>query len=268
MKTTQNYIISGGAEGKNRLNILSGILHEHTKSVLERNGVATGISFLDVGCGGGNVSVMAAQMIGNNGRITAIDFDEEIISLNRKDAETMGVPNISYHAMSAYDIGFHNEFDVAYTRFLLSHLQEPLKVLEKIVHSLKPGGRIIAEDVHFSGHFCYPQCSAFDRYVQLYTTAGLQRGQNPEIGTALFSLFKEAGVKDLHFEVTQPAFHTGEGKWMAYITLDKIKDVVIQQGLADATEVNNILSELEAFTKDESTIISLPRIFSVWGVKQ
>jgi ubiquinone/menaquinone biosynthesis C-methylase UbiE len=267
MKTTGEYIISGGIEGKNRLNTLSDILQATTMSLLEANGVKLGASLLDTGCGGGNVSLLAAKMVGDNGNVTAIDFDTEIIALDKQDAINQNVSNIEYHAMSAYDINFKDEFDVAYSRFLLSHLTTPLEVLQKMVQSVKPGGRIIVEDIQFSGHFCHPACQAFDDYITLFTATAKLRGQNADIGPYLFDLFHAAGIKDINFEVIQPSFSKGPGKWMAYITMDKIKDAVVQQGLADMPAINTILNELEAFTNDEQTIISLPRIFRVWGVK-
>jgi len=267
MKTTNDYIISGGEEGKARLNTLSDVLYPTTTTLLANNGVRPGIRFLDAGCGGGNVARMVSEMVGEPGGVTAIDFDAAIIELNKKEALDNGVANISYQAMSAYDMDFDDEFDVVFARFLLTHLTEPGRVLERMLKSVKPGGRILVEDVHFSGHFCYPASEAFDRYISLYTKAAVLRGHNPEIGPSLPALFTKAGIADIGFDVIQPAFSTGSGKWMAYVTMDKIKDSVIAQGLATAEEVGYILSELEAFTKDESTVISLPRIVRVWGVR-
>ena len=267
MEQPNKYIICGGLEGKKRLNVLSDVLYPHTKSLFENNGITKGMSFLDAGCGGGNVSVMASQIVGNTGKITAIDFDEQIIALNQQEASENGITNIQYKAMSIYDIEFKNEFDMAYCRFLLSHLIEPRSALQKLAASVKPGGRIIAEDVHFSGHFCYPHNTAFEKYVALYSQAARKRGHNPEIGPELVTLFRDAGIKEVGFDVIQPAFTTGNGKWMAYITMDKIRDAIEDTGLADKNAITKILSELEDFTNDENTIISLPRIFRVWGVK-
>ena len=176
--------------------------------------------------------------------------------------------NLSFEAMSAYDINYDNTFDVAYSRFLLSHLTEPGRVLDNLVRSVKPGGRVVVEDVHFSGHFCYPAFAAFDRYVELYTTAALQRGQDPEIGPALYSMFQSAGLADIGFGVIQPAFSHGDGKWMGYITLDRIKEPLKNLGLADESTIAALLEQLEGFTRKPDTIISLPRIFRVWGTKQ
>ncbi len=262
-----DYIIHGGLDGKKRLAILSDVLQPYTKALLETNSIAKGSSFLDVGCGGGHVSLLAADCVGDSGSVTAIDFDEAIIALNQQEAMAFGITNIKYHAMSAYDMAFENVFDVAYSRFLLSHLTAPLAILKKMLRSVKPGGRIIVEDIDFSGHFCYPDCSAFTDYVKLFTHASEQRKQHPNIGPLLPSLFHEAGIGHVQFEIIQPAFDSGVGKWMAYITMDAIKEAVITQNLADQSTIDAILEELEVFTKDPNTIISLPRIFRVWGVK-
>lgn len=248
--------------------MLAEVLQQYTRALLEEQGVTPSISFLDVGCGGGNVALMAAQMAGDNGSITGIDFDEEIISLAQQDAVASGMRNISFRAISAYDISYDNEFDVAYARFLLSHLKEPFDVLLKMKNSVKPGGKIIVEDVEFNGHFCYPVCKAFDEYLQYYTIAAQKNGANPDIGPSLFSLFHKAGIEEVGFDMIQPCFNRGPGKWMAYITMDRIKNTLLEHNIADRQTIDRILQELEGFTKDEQTIMSLPRIFRVWGIRK
>jgi ubiquinone/menaquinone biosynthesis C-methylase UbiE len=263
-----NYIISGGAEGKSRLNLLSETLHPYTVDLLSRLGVIESKTFLDVGCGGGNVTMLASQMVGATGHVTGIDFDEEIINLAREDARKSGADNVTFLVKSAYDIEWRNEYDFAYARFLLSHLQSPFEVLQKMVSSVKPGALVVAEDIHFSGHVCYPECKSFDLYVELFKKAAFNNGHNPEIGPSLYSLFVNAGLKNIGFDVILPCYNAGPGKWMAHITLDRIKPSLLKQGLATEEQIHDMLEELEIFTKDEKTIMSLPHIFRVWGVKE
>lgn len=267
MKHVGDYIITGGTEGKKRLNVLSDVLHPHTFSLLEANGLTAGHAFLDVGCGGGNVARMAAAIAGTNGKVVATDFDTEIIALNKEEASAHGIANLTYLALNVYDIEFEGEFDIAYSRFLLSHLTTPEKALENMLQSVKPSGRIVVEDVQFSGHFCYPESKAFSDYVALYAALAHRRGQNPDIGPELPELFHKAGIQDIGFDVIQPAYSTGAGKRMAYITLDKISEPLIAQGLATKLQIETLLCQLHAFTDDETTIMSLPRIFRVWGAK-
>lgn len=263
---SKEYIISGGIEGKTRLNILAGVMHDHTKALLKELGVTDGMSFLDNGCGGGNVAIMAAQLVGEAGRVTAVDFDKEILALAEQDAIARNIPNIIFNSASAYDIDYTAEFDIAYARFLLSHLKNPTDALLRMKQSLKPGGRIIVEDVDFSGHFCYPPNDAFYQYVQYYTILAQQKNADANIGPALVSLFRQAGFKDVGFDVIQPCFNSGDGKWMAWSTFKNITNGLLHHNITDKETTAAILSALEEFTIDANSIMSLPRIFRIWGV--
>ncbi len=262
-----NYIIEGGKEGKKRLDVMAEILNTDTLKLITGNEDLSGKSFLDLGCGGGNLALEVAGLVGENGHVTAIDFDAEIIRLAQADADRKAISNITFKAANAYEIDFNNEFDIVYSRFLLSHLQEPALVINKMLRALKPGGRIIIEDIDFSGHYCYPACEAFDLYVQYFTAAARNNEQDPHIGLSLFQLFQDAGVADIAFDVVQPSHNKGRGKWMAYFTMDKIKEAVIEQGLSTVKDIADILEKLADFTKDERSIISMPRIFRAWGKK-
>lgn len=267
MEEENKYIIKGGEEGKKRLDVIAEILNGHTKQLIEIDSSIEGKRFLDVGSGGGSVSLMASHMVGAKGSVTAIDFDNEIIELSKADAKSLNVENIFYRALDAYELDYENEFDIAYSRFLLSHLQKPEIVLNKMVKSLKQGGRIIIEDIDFSGHFCFPNSEAFDSYLNYFVTAAKNNGQNPNIGLSLFELFKSEQIGEIKFDVIQPFYNDGKGKWMAYFTMDKIKETVIKQKLADSNSIGKLLLELKRFTEDKNSLISLPRIFRVWGVK-
>jgi hypothetical protein len=137
-----------------------------------------------------------------------------------------------------------------------------------MIRAVKPGGRIIVEDIDFSGHFCHPASEAFNLYLHYFVTAAKNNGQDPNIGLRLFALFDAAGVAETGYDVIQPFYNEGKGKWMAYYTMDKIKATVLKQHLAQEEDIDSVLASLEAFTNNQSSIISLPRIFRVWGVKK
>ena len=109
----------------------------------------------------------------------------------------------------------------------------------------------------------------FRSYVDHYSTVSRNNGQNPCIGLSLPGMFQdEPLLEGVTFDVIQPCHHEGPGKWMAYNTMDKIKDTVLQQRLADQAAIDKVLSDLKRFTTDDRSIISLPRIFRVTGVKR
>ena len=60
----QTYIIRGGKKGRERLGTLSRILAPSTNDVLDRAGVGVGAQIIDLGCGGGDVTLELARRAG------------------------------------------------------------------------------------------------------------------------------------------------------------------------------------------------------------
>jgi hypothetical protein len=78
-------------------------------------------------------------------------------------------------------------------------------------------------------------------------------------------MLRTAGLKSIAFEVIQPAHIRGEGKLMAPLTMSRISDALIAENLATENDVQRILRELNRIAADSETLVSLPRIFQVWG---
>jgi hypothetical protein len=51
-----HYVIRGGGDGRERLRLLSGVMRPYTLRLFDRLGIPEGMSCLDVGCGGGDVT--------------------------------------------------------------------------------------------------------------------------------------------------------------------------------------------------------------------
>lgn len=163
-----SYTITGGEQGKRRLNLLAEIMQPTTLRLLADAGLRRGDRCLDLGCGGGNVVLDIARLVGPDGSVTGVDFDPQILELARQDAKDAGAGNVEYHVADAriFDGG---PFDLIYARFLLSHLSEPGNVLARMRQLARPGGRIVVEDTDMSGCYCYPHDPANARFVELYT---------------------------------------------------------------------------------------------------
>ena len=123
------------------------------------------------------------------------------------------------------------------------------------------------EDIQFAGHFSYPACPAFDRYVTLYQDVVRHKGGDPNIGPRLLGMFLDFGLIDVQLEVIQPSYREGPGKRIASVTMEHIREAVVGAGLASHEDINNVVTEINSFADDPRTILSLPRIFQVWGTK-
>jgi ubiquinone/menaquinone biosynthesis C-methylase UbiE len=259
------YAIRGGKQGKERLDVLARVLLPTTTQLFDRAGLIRGMKCLDVGCGGGHVAMLIAGIVGPEGLVIATDTDPEILALAREDAEAAKIINVKFQQLDACASPSHKEFDLAYARFLLSHLHEPGNCLAAMVEACVPGGSIVIEDTDFAGSFCYPACAAYERYKELYQELVQRRGGDPNIGPKLPAMLRRAGIQEVELNVIQPAHIRGEGKWMAPLTMSRISDGLTAEGLATDDKVQRILTELNRVAADCEAVISLPRIFQVWG---
>jgi SAM-dependent methyltransferase len=258
------YAIDGGWAGKRRLDLLASVMQPHTAWLLDAVGVATGSRCLDVGCGGGHVSRELARRVGPAGRVVGIDLDPEVISLARADAEREGLANVSFEVADATALK-PCDFDVAYSRFLLSHVQSPASVLESATAAVRPGGAMVVEDTDFRASFCYPESAAYQRYVQLYRETVSRFGGNADIGPALPALLRSAGVKRIALDVCQPSALTGPTKLMSVVTLERISRAAIGEQLATPDEIDALAAALRDYYEDPTTLMSVPRIIRAWG---
>lgn len=134
------YTIHGGDEGKNRLDILAKTIEPGTARFLEMAGINTGMHYLDLACGGGNVALTLAKYVGEQGHVTGLDMDERKIQLATESAALNEVKNVHFKTLDAYDLKEEATYHLAYSRFLLYHLSKPQMVLQNMWRALKPTG--------------------------------------------------------------------------------------------------------------------------------
>jgi SAM-dependent methyltransferase len=259
------YVIRGGLEGRERLRMLGRVIWPTTEVLLARVGIPPDAQCLDVGCGGGDVTVAIARLV-PDGSVVGIDYDAEKVVLARDEAASAHCRNVEYRVADVMDPPGNGEFfDVVYARFLLTHLPDPVVAATNMAAQLEPGGVLIVEDIDFRGHFCEPHCQAFRRFVDWYTQAVQGRGCDPNIGPRLPGILRDAGLADIDMHVVQPAGFTGEVKLITAITLEAIADSVLDAGIATVDEFNATVDELYEFARTDGTVMSVPRIVQSWG---
>ncbi len=86
--------------------------------------------FIDVGCGDGFFSLLASQMVKENGIIYCIDIDEQAIERLKTKAAGKGVTNIRVKVGAAEENPFCTACaDVVFYSMVLHDFKDPLQVL-------------------------------------------------------------------------------------------------------------------------------------------
>ena len=260
-----HYVIRGGMEGRARLRILSRVMWPSTLNLLQRAGIRAGMTCLDIGCGGGDVSCELAHLVGPSGRVIAMDIDDVKIAIAREEAAALNIPNLEFRVCNLCETEPTAEFDFVYARFLLTHLPDPCSLVAKIRQALRPGGTFVVADIDFRGYFSYPESPALARYVALYTEAVKRRGGDPNIGPRLPTILTAAGFENVQMSVAQPAGLDGDVKLISLLTMENIADAVMAEGLASRTEIDRIVDELYVYARMPGTIGCMPRVVESWG---
>jgi len=121
---------------------------DHREEVLEEAGLGQGFQVLDFGCGTGSYSIPAAGIVGEPGRVYALDIHPLCISTVEKKTSKKGIRNIET-ILSDCDTGLPDaSIDVALCYDTFHMLSAPGEVLKEIHRVLKPNGIMSFSDHH------------------------------------------------------------------------------------------------------------------------
>src|SRR3954451_6375170 len=185
-------------------------------TALDRLGLREGWRCVDVGAGGGDVAVALAEVVGHDGRVYAVDSDpglrDEVARAASAHAQVIAI------TQAGEDLLLPEPVDLAFCRFLLLHVHDPVLVLRRMGEAVRPGGWVVAQEP--------------------ITSAGRVDGQplsmpdatHPDVGALLPALARQAGLDVVDAWAEAPA-GAGPGPvadYLAHLTgVDPGDDAVV-----------------------------------------
>jgi SAM-dependent methyltransferase len=107
-----------------------------------------GDTVLDIGCGAGVDSILAARKVGPTGRVVGVDMTEEMVVKARRNAIAAGVANTEFHAAEADSLPLSDGcVDVVVSNGVFNLCLDKPRVLAEVFRVLRPGGRIQMADI-------------------------------------------------------------------------------------------------------------------------
>jgi SAM-dependent methyltransferase len=149
---------------------------------------------LDVGCGAGDVSFLAASLVGPTGMVIGVDKSAEAIALATERATTAQLANVHFLTQDACDLVLTEPVDALIGRLVLMYFADPAVVLRRLAQVVKPGGIVAFHEMDADGAKSVPYCTVFEtaiwRIRETFARAGVDMGTALKLG----QIFEEAGL--------------------------------------------------------------------------
>ena len=234
------YVLGSSPRELSRLSLQAKIIGPITERLLLRLGIKKGSRVLDLGCGAGDVSMLAAGMVGPTGSVVGIDQSAAAIDKAEARARDRGYQQISFCVSSVEEFSSDELFDVVIGRYVLIHQPSPSEFLRAARRHVRPGGVIGFHEVGCHHEmYSLPRAPLFQRMGKLL-----------RIGAMAFPSYDAAGRLVEHFraaELPHPELFAemmvGGGMdsplyaWMAE-TIRSLTPLLVKQGFTSEEEIS------------------------------
>jgi len=150
---------------------------------------------LDVGCGGGPITLGIAQAV-SPGEVIGVDLAAEQVEQATRGAEEQGVPKAKFLVADAYALPFvEDSFDAVFSNTLLEHLAEPARALVEFRRVLKPSGVVGVRNADFRGNLLSPANALLLETLELSNRLRKRSGGSCEMGSEIKALLRHAGLQ-------------------------------------------------------------------------
>jgi len=162
-------------------------------TALDRLGLREGWRCVDVGAGGGDVTVALAELVGRDGRVYAVDSDPAARDAVADAAATAAVAQVLAITQAGEDLLLPEPVDLAFCRFLLMHVVDPVVVIGRMGRAVRPGGWVVCQEpVTSAGRVGGAPMSMPD-------------ARHPDVGALLPALARKAGLEVVDAWAEAPA---------------------------------------------------------------
>lgn len=228
-----------------------------------------GQTILDLGCGPGFTTFELGYMVGETGKVIAVDKSETFINhikkLNKHQQLNIDLQCATFDEMQLED----NCLDGIYDRWALAWTPDAEAIINKLVPALKQGGVVVMQEYYdWSVFQIEPNLPNLTKGVnQAFQTLADMEGEI-NIGKKLPALFANAGLEVIAFRpMTKCMLSTDfDWQWPRTFFSNYLPKLIDMKYLTEQ-EVKLALEELDELSRINGASILCPQMVEVIAVK-
>lgn len=251
-----------------RTQLFQNILRPSTKDLIAKARLLPGETVLDIGCGNGDVTLMLAEKVGDNGIVYALDMSKEKLLRLSERAVSSGINNIRLVHGSAEDIlPSLGVIDVVYCRFVLMHLNKPSRVLNLIQLILSENGRAIFEEPIIHTTYDYPLSGVWEKAITAYRKLCRLENIDPDYGLKLFPDMVENCFRVVFSQQIQPILSIEVGREYLISAVESQRENYLKNGVLTFNEYNELLETVSFYGESRGDYCAFHGVMQIIGKK-
>jgi ubiquinone/menaquinone biosynthesis C-methylase UbiE len=235
-----------------------------------RAGVGPGMRVLDVGCGVGDVSLLAGRLVGPTGSVLGVDRSSEAIeTAARRTAQAGQGGSVRYIAADLDTYQPEGRFDAVIGRLILMYLPDPATALRRFAACLAPGGVVAFQEMAIAQARGLPEGPLFRQSLRWITETFARTGFEIDMGGKLYQTFVAAGLPAPQMIAGSRVEGGPDTFAYDYVaqTVRSLLPVAERVGSATRAEVqiDTLADRLRAEALGSSACIMLPTLIGAWA---
>ena len=260
---TNEYALGSDEAEHARLIRQAAWLAQPTERLFRAAGICPGQRILDLGSGVGDVSLIAARIVGAKGEVVGAERDPRAVARATTRARELGLKHVRFTQVDIAALPIEQPFDAAVGRYILMWLRDPAQVLRSVAKIVRPGGIIAFHEPCWKSFLqASEQLPLWRAGAGLMIDTLLYTGVNTRMGADLKATFAAAGLPE-------PALQTdtlvGAERWMP----DVIQSLAPQMRALDLPldslgNLSTLYERLIEEAKSQNVPPPLPAIVGAW----
>jgi len=189
-----SYMLDNTPAEQARLSRQASVLRPVTERLFRAAGIGPGMSVLDVGCGVGDVSAIAAELVGADGRVVGFDRDLRQVMAAAARFDDGAVASFVQATIDDPPAG---EFDAIVGRLVLMFQPDLFAAVSSLVRRLRPGGVVAFLENNLrpdaSELITWPATPLVEQ-LRSWVARGASGSVHHFVGLQLPSIFRQVGL--------------------------------------------------------------------------
>jgi ubiquinone/menaquinone biosynthesis C-methylase UbiE len=239
-----------------------------TAHTLKLAGLGPGMRVLDVGCGAGDVSLLAASLVGPTGRVTGVDQNADALALATSRAASAGLTHVTFESGDIAALPYAGQFDAVISRLVVMYLGDPVNGVKAFASYLKPGGFLYSQEFCPPGIGAHPPVPLYDEIVHVINETFARGKINLYLGMSLGVIYQAAGLRPPTM-MGMARIETGPDSPVYTYLAETVRSLVplsTRLGVTTpgTTDLDTLAERLKAESLARKAVLHAPELVAAW----